>query len=474
MTRSASVVDDLSDVRTIVAESPDAGRLQPIGLREIVRGAGAINALPDVLERVGVARSALVAVLTDKEPKQYHDGDALQVVLSVLGRTRPVEVVQLEPVAPAVSVLVTESTIAGAVTSALRSSPGVLVSLGSGTVADIGKVVAQRLGVTHVIVQTAASVNGFADDQSVLLVDGVKRTTPSRWPDALIIDSILVAAAPADMTRSGLGDQLSTFSAAADWYLASAVGFDASYSTTPVDLSRQRWPELAAVAGDLARSDEVAVEELAHSLTLSGLAMGVAGRTAPSSGTEHLVSHLLEMRADAQDVAAASHGSQVGAASVLAGLIWQRVRERLRGGSPTLDVDHVAGRDDVYRAFGDLDATGATAEECWRAYERKSSWIVEHKDDLQGFLDDWPRHDEALEDLLGPGGVVASTLQMAGAPTDFSQLNPAPAPEVVQWAVTNCYLMRDRFCVVDLASALGAWSELDVDDLLAEQGRLVR
>jgi hypothetical protein len=33
------------------------------------------------------------------------------------------------------------------------------------------------------------SVNGFADDQSVVLVDGVKRTAATRWPERLLIDT---------------------------------------------------------------------------------------------------------------------------------------------------------------------------------------------------------------------------------------------------------------------------------------------
>ena len=67
---------------------------------------------------------------------------------------------------------------ARAATAAARGRRGLILSVGSGTIADIGKVVSARLGLPHVVVQTAASVNGFSDDQSVLLVDGVKRTTP--------------------------------------------------------------------------------------------------------------------------------------------------------------------------------------------------------------------------------------------------------------------------------------------------------
>ena len=104
-----------------------------------------------------------------------------------------------------------------------------LISVGSGTVADIGKAVSRRCRqLPHVVVQTAASVNGFADDQSVLLVDGVKRTTATRWPDRLVIDTDVLSLAPPSLNRAGLGDLMATFTAPADWLLASFVGQDDS------------------------------------------------------------------------------------------------------------------------------------------------------------------------------------------------------------------------------------------------------
>jgi glycerol-1-phosphate dehydrogenase [NAD(P)+] len=87
-----------------------------------------------------------------------------------------------------------------------------MLSVGSGTVADIGKVLSVRLGgVPHVVVQTAASVNGFADDQSVVLVDGVKRTAATRWPERLLIDTDVLTRAPVELNRAGLGELLASY-----------------------------------------------------------------------------------------------------------------------------------------------------------------------------------------------------------------------------------------------------------------------
>ena len=457
--------DDLRDVRSVLDDVPS---LRPIGLREVVHGEGAVRELPHVLQRCGVTDGASLSVLSDDTPKRYGDGDALDVVLDAL-RDYRVELVVIAPKAHEDSVIADEVTVASAVDAVRERTTSALVSVGSGTITDIAKVVAAELSITHVVVQTAASVNGFSDDQSVLLINGAKRTTPSHWPDALVVDSIVVARAPLDMTRSGLGDQLSMFSAAADWYLSSAVGFDPSYSPAIVAMMRRGVDALLSDSSALGRGETSAVSALADCLMRGGVAMGAAGRTAPSSGLEHTISHLLEMRADANGERSASHGSQVGVASIVAALVWRRVSDRLTEGSVTLIETNIASRERVLVAFADLDDSGATARECWRLYERKASWIREHLRELQRLVDEWSIHSNVIDQLLSPVDVLGASLREAQAPVRFDQLDPPPTDGEVVWALRNCHLLRDRFSVIDLADLVGAWT---LDDVLAVLGEL--
>ncbi len=470
----AVVCDDLSELRAMLSSAPDAASLHPIGLREVVRGEGAVAGLTGVLRRAGVVDGSTVTVLSDATPKQYAGRDVVDAVLDVVGAHHGVSLELLAAGAPGGDVLADEDTVARAVSQVRRTAPSGLVSVGSGTLTDIAKVVAGELSVTHVVVQTAASVNGFADDQSVLLVNGAKRTTPSRWPDALVIDPLVTSHAPLEMTRAGLGDQLSMFSASADWYLANAVGFDTSYSPTLVAMMRDGVESLLSASAELGRGETHAVSALADCLTRGGLAMGTAGRTAPSSGLEHTISHLLEMRADADGRPSASHGSQVGVASVVAAIAWRRVRARLATGDVTFDESGVATRDRVFDAFAHLDATRATARECWRLYRRKAEWIHAHLGDLERTARNWPTHALDIDRLLKPADVVAAALREARAPVAFHQLSPAPDGEVVGWALTNCHLLRDRFGVIDLAEIIGAWTPDDVGAVLGELDELAR
>jgi glycerol-1-phosphate dehydrogenase [NAD(P)+] len=465
-------IDDLDELREIIRSSPEAGSLLEIGLHEVVSGPGAIATIPEILLRLHIEPIARITVFSDATPKQCRDADVLDVVLNVVRASHKVELVNVTSDDSHSTVLADEATVTSAVSAVRQTTPQVLVSVGSGTVIDIGKVIASELSLTHIVVQTAASVNGFADDQSVLLVSGVKRTTPSSWPHSLIIDLDVVAHAPLPMTRSGLGDQISMFSASADWYLSDTVGFDTSFSPTLVAMMRQELDQLVNVSRDLGRGEPDAVSVLASCLTRGGIAMGVAGRTAPSSGTEHLVSHLLEMHADAFHLPSASHGSQVGVASVVAAIVWRRVRQRLLSGDAEVSAENVASRVEVLSAFAHLDASGALAEECWAAYERKATWIHLHLDDIRRVLREWPKHDIEVDDLLRSPDFVASLLKDAQAPVSFSQLTPRSDPDVILWALAKGHLMRDRFCVLDLAVLVGVWNADDVAAVLVELEKL--
>jgi glycerol-1-phosphate dehydrogenase [NAD(P)+] len=404
------------------------------------------------------AGSGAIAVLVDATPIRRRGTDLKPFVAELLGRNgRDVRTVVAGP--PDGQVHADEATIA-AVHEAV-AHPGVLVTVGSGTLADIGKTV----GAPHVIVQTAASVNGFADDQSVLLRDGVKRTVPSRWPDVLVLDEDILAEAPAAMNRAGLGDLLSMFTAPADWYLASAVFQDDSFSPTAVAIAREHGDELLDSIG---AADQVV--RLAELLAVSGISMGAAGRTAPSSGMEHTISHLLDMASNGRN---ALHGAQVGVATVIAALTWRHVRRRIADDGLRLmfpEAEPMLRR--VRAAFDPIDPTGAMSRECMADYDAKLARWNASKDSLSALASAWPEHESALDGLLVDPVRLVEALRKVGAPLRFGQLDPPVDPATARWAVANCHLMRDRFTVADLAWFLGAWTDADVDAVLAEASTL--
>ncbi len=116
-----------------------------------------------------------------------------------------------------------------AATAAVKGAD-LVVTIGSGTMTDVGKVATNRNGdIPQVVVQTAASVDGFTDNVSVVLKNGVKRTIPSRWPTFVLADAVTIADAPLELNTSGFGEAISLFTAPADWYLANLTGLDSTF-----------------------------------------------------------------------------------------------------------------------------------------------------------------------------------------------------------------------------------------------------
>jgi glycerol-1-phosphate dehydrogenase [NAD(P)+] len=440
-----------------------ATQARPVGLRVVDIGTDALLRLPGVIRAIGAAPEGRIVVLSDAVPKKRMGADATALVATLLAGIG--EVHRVRVLEDAAVVHADERTV-GAATAASRGA-SVIVTVGSGTVADIGKTVAARLrDSAHVVVQTALSVNGYADDQSVLLIDGVKRTTPTRWPDALIADTQLLAEAPLQLNLAGVGDLLAMFTAPADWRIAHLLGMDERYAEDVVAMVREHGAALLRAAPLLRDADVGAIELTAKILTLSGLGMGLAGTTAPASGAEHTVSHLLEMAANRRGQRSAYHGAQVGTAAILAALVWQHVRRRVRAGArlmrcPSEDQMRPA----VRRAFSSIDPSGAMADECWRDYQRKlGRWRERHGEADQldpALLDDAAR-------LLEKPTVLRVALHRSGAPAQMAQLDPPVDVRTARWALLNCHLMRDRFTVVDLASLLGVWQPADVDAVLAD------
>ena len=457
---------DLAALRESLAD----GGLQPLDLGELHIGAGALDRLGDLACPADGGPAAVVA-LAAATPITVAGSALRDEVESRLAPGCALRWVELGPADG--SVHADERTVATARRAA--ADAGCVIAAGSGTICDIAKAAAPD-GVPLVVVQTATSVNGYADPFSVLLKSGVKRTTPTRWPDALIADTDVLADAPDRLKLAGAGDMAAMFTATADWYLAALVGAEGPpYHDAVAGLVRPYGePLLGAGAGLAGDPDQLA--GLARLLTLSGIAMGVTGSTAPASGMEHAVSHLLEMA----DTAAGEpgrepnlHGEQVGVASIVAAAAWAHVRDRIAGGAlgrPARLPDPDATADRITAAFAALDPSGAMAAECLADYAAKIKLLAAAGDPLAPLRAAWDECDAVLGRLLTGPAELAAGLHAAGLPARFADLPASVDDEQATWAVANCALQRRRFGVADLAMLLGAWEDDDVAAVLAAAG----
>lgn len=464
MTDTLAFLDpaDLDGLRRALDLERGGERRRPIGMRAIDIGPDALDVLD---ERVSaVRRPGRVVVLTDATPMRRGPFDLKAGVVARLSTRFEVDHVVLGADRPELHV----DELALAEADAAIADAGCVVTVGSGTITDIGKDATHRAGgIPLVVIQTAVSVNAFSDNMAVILRDGVKRTVPSRWPDVLIVDLQVIADAPPEMNRAGYGELMAMFTAPADWYLATAIGMDDSFDPGVVGLFRDGGPTLLEAAPLIAAGEHGALATLARLMTLSGLAMGVAGRTAPLSGTEHLVSHLIDMTAERAGTPLAFHGAQVGVAAIAVARAWEHVLatfdpDRLLSDEAYPAVDVMEGR--VRAAFATLDPTGRVADECWRDYRRKLDRWHAVRPAVEAFARAWPTHRDALARIVVPSDVIADALARAGAVGRFADLRPAPPPGVAHSAIRDGHLMRDRFTVADLLHLTGGW-----DDALASR-----
>lgn len=471
---------DLPALRAALDAEDPRRRLLPLGLHRMIIDADAVTTVADVvageLERAGRGADGPVVVLTDTTPFTRDGEDLVAQVCDLLAtRFAVVPVVLRSPHAN----LHVDDEAMDAATAAVDGAACV-VSVGGGTISDIAKVATARTGTDGdraplVVVQTAASVDGYADDVSVVLRGGVKRTIPSRWPSAVVADITTITQAPDRLTMAGVGEVMSLFVAPADWYLASILGLDDTFHPvsrtlfTGFDRGLQQW------SAGVARRDPEAMGQLIRVLALRGILGGVTGTTACLSGVEHVVSHLLDMHHDARGEATGLHGAQVGVGSVVSAAAWQhllRVFDPAEVGSARLPRDTLfpepAGRRGaVLAAFADLDPTGARGEECWSDYEAKLTRWAAARPTALAALRDWDRHRAVIEDVLVDPATLAAGLAAAGAATRFADLDPAVDDETARWAVGHCHLMRDRFTVVDLLDLIGRWTDDDQAAVLA-------
>ena len=218
---------DLDALRATLSASDPDGELYPIKMHGIEIGEEALGSLTKIVSEL--ARGDRVVLVADEAP-MYRGGENLkEMVADSLGESFELERAVVgrgegELHAEEASVAEAEDAVRGA---------GCVASVGSGTITDICKLATMKESIPFVAVQSAGSVDGFADDFSVLLKSGAKRTVSSRFPDALIIDLNVLSSAPPEMNAAGFGDILSNFTSSADWYLAHVMGMGATTGRHP-------------------------------------------------------------------------------------------------------------------------------------------------------------------------------------------------------------------------------------------------
>ncbi len=310
------------DVKSFSAPC-SCGREHKIHVKEILIEAGAIDKIPELLSDIFTGKPEEISIICDDNT--YPAAGEL-----VEDKVKGCKVIML----PAKGLHADNHGVKLAEES-IGAGIKLILAVGSGTIHDISRYLANKRGIPFVSIPTAASVDGFVSTVAAMTWNGFKKTFPAVSPILVVADSNIFSKAPYRLTASGISDLLGKYTALADWEIAHLVT-DEYICERVCELELKAVDEVCGCLPDLRGnvSEEQrlkAYEQLMYALLLSGIAMQMVGNSRPASGAEHHISHLWEMEVINQPLDA-YHGEKVSIGLMITAETYHMVKEAIRNG----------------------------------------------------------------------------------------------------------------------------------------------
>lgn len=188
----------------------------------------------------------------------------------------------------------------------------IVVSIGGGSVIDVGKLASFNISIPFISYPTVASHDGIASSRASIRDGEKKLSIEAQPPIAIIADTKIVSQAPYRFLASGCADLISNYTAVLDWQLAHKLKGE-YYSEHAASLSSMSAKVTIDNADVIKEGLEESARKVLKGLISSGVAMSIAGTSRPASGAEHAFAHALDMIAEKP----AMHGEQCGVGSIM-------------------------------------------------------------------------------------------------------------------------------------------------------------
>ncbi len=206
----------------------------------------------------------------------------------------------------------------------LPSGTEAIVGIGGGKVLDVAKYIAFLSDLPFISVPTSTAHDGFASSGCSLYINERRSSVHARIPYGIIVDTAVIKKSPEKFIYSGIGDIVSKVTAVFDWQ------FEEEQGVTRVDdfavmMAKKSVNSIVRMPYSDIKEDFF-IKELVDSLTMSGIAMEIAGNSSPASGSEHLISHALDKMTKKPQL----HGIQVGIATYIMSIVHNHRHERVR------------------------------------------------------------------------------------------------------------------------------------------------
>jgi glycerol-1-phosphate dehydrogenase [NAD(P)+] len=317
------------------------------------------------------------------------------------------------------------------------------LAVGSGSITDITRFVSFHTRSDFISFPTAPSVDGYTSAGAPSVIAGFKKTVMCQSPLAVFGDVDVLRLAPQKMIASGFGDMLGKYTALADWRLG-ALLWNEVYDEAISRRVRVAVDNCVEHVADIGRASPEGVQVLMEGLIESGLCMLDANSSRPASGSEHQISHHLEMKLLWNNKPAILHGAKVGAASIIAAGYYERLR-RISRPEAIKQLDRARPptreqyRQAIEKAYPGIEERVLAEQESFMALS-----VQAYTDLKQKIADNWAEIQAIAASVPVPRQ-IAGWLRQAGGETDLEALGFSGAE--VKEAVEYAHLLRNRFNV---------------------------
>lgn len=290
--------------------------------RNVLAGHGVLEQIPDVCRDFGLAGTALIVtgsktrnVAADIVTTRLHDAN-YDVHSIVVGEASQENLEKVEEMAKEIKA-------------------SFLLGVGGGSKIDLAKMAAKDLRTEFISVPTSASHDGIASGRASLKNKSGPLSLDAKVPLGVVADTSVIVQAPYRLLAAGCADVISNSTAVMDWEYARRLRGE-EFSRSAYSLALYTAETIIDNADLIKPNLEESVWVAIRPIIISGISMAVAGSSRPTSGSEHMFSHALDMIAPGK----ALHGEQCGVGSImmmyLHGGDWMRIREALaKIGAPT-------------------------------------------------------------------------------------------------------------------------------------------
>jgi glycerol-1-phosphate dehydrogenase [NAD(P)+] len=322
-----------------------------------------------------------------------------------------------------------------------------ILSVGAGTINDLGKYVSGLRGIPYWAVPTACSMNGYTSSIAAVKVKGVKRTLPAPPPSSIYVDPKVIQNSPLKLRQAGYCDVLAKSVSDFDWQIESIL-FKGSYCSLPSAIVTQFEHRYIDYPEKIKQGDKKAVIGLFDGLLFSGLAMSLAGSSAPASGGEHLISHFLDMRESRTGRKPELHGLQVGLGIVLSAACYQKL-------SSLVKKDLINMAETLFEAdFKNISSIwGSLSSEVEKQFLKKKERLFQLNNIL---LPNWKKLKALFSRVRKPDFFV-DLIRRTGFEMTLESLNISKDEFLL--AALSSRTIRERITILDISAHAGILKE---------------